>query len=90
MTRIGAQDFTKQDFRFFPVVGYEGAASGFLYTLPLRIGEARALEGRTGIRVLAQVNEHVAVGEPCEMVVGRALQNRRTSSRACSGLPSQR
>ncbi len=68
MARIRAQDIAEEALGLAPLP-CEHRRRGLLHVRAVRIGERRALEGDARIVVLPEVDEHVAVGEPGEMMV---------------------
>ncbi len=74
MTRVLLQDTAENSLRALPVVGHEGSRR-FLNLGSQGIGEPRTFEGHTRVSVLLEIDEDIAVGEPCEMVMRRFLQH---------------
>jgi hypothetical protein len=71
---IFLQDLPNNPLRSFPIIGHEGGRC-FLNPGSLGIGEARALESHARVGVLLEIDQHVAVGQPCKMVMRRFLQH---------------
>ena len=68
------EDLPKNPLGCLPIVGHEGSRC-FLDALSLGIGEPCALEGNARVRILLEVDQRIAVGKPCEMMMRHFLQH---------------
>ena len=73
VTGIVVQHFAHNPLGCFSIVGHEGS-DAFLYELSLRIREPGPVEGNARVAVLLKIDQYVAIGKPCEMMMRHLLQ----------------
>ena len=74
MTRIFLKDFAKCLLCRLAVAGHESCRCGF-DERPLRIGQPGALKSDTRVAVLLQIDQGVAVRQPCKRVMRDLLEH---------------
>ena len=74
MTRIQLEDLAEDLLRGLAVVGLE-CPGGFFDPKPVWVGEPRPFVGEQRVLVFLEIDEHVAVREPCRLEVGNRLDD---------------
>ena len=87
--RILSEDFAEQLLRLAALIRHE-CGRRRLDPRPLRVGQSRALEGHERIRVLFELDEHIAVCEPRAVMVRVGLEHAPHLARARASWPARR